>query len=95
MACAAKFCTNSYRGNKDNEKKQSFHKFPLDAGILSKWIEFVGAPPKSKYSVLCSDHFNEVDFFVDTAGRKKIIPSAVPSVQGYFLGKLLHVREMK
>ena len=68
--CAAIGCKNTQR-----EKKFTFHSFPVDPAIRSKWIEFVRRadwePFKNpKNAVLCSEHFKKDDFNIPT-----VIPS--------------------
>ncbi|XP_057669585.1 uncharacterized protein LOC130901915 [Diorhabda carinulata] len=51
------------------DKSRSFHKFPDDDGLRQKWMAFAGLSSITKYTKLCTDHF-DTSAYEDSDGSK-------------------------
>lgn len=89
MSCVLKLCQNSYRKNKCEINKKTFfsiNKIKENEILYDKWIKFIGYTPTAKKPLICSDHF-EPKYFQIKNGSKCLTDFAVPSLNGFFLGK--------
>ncbi|KAF9818376.1 hypothetical protein SFRURICE_017798, partial [Spodoptera frugiperda] len=80
MKCFIQSCVNTDKINKINESTAStpyritFHSFPKDPKQRAAWLESLSIPsfmvtPKH---VICSEHFNEDDFYITKHGTRRI-----------------------
>ena len=84
--CVAAGCSNT------PSDRVSLHKFPTDPKLREKWVKQVRRTcvqwTATKSSVLCSEHFTEDSFEVDSAitamfgisKRRRLKPDAVPTI---------------
>lgn len=84
--CVAAGCSNT------PSERVSLYKFPSDPRIREKWVKQVKRTRAkwnaTKHSVLCSDHFTEDCFEVDStiaatfglSKKRRLKPDAVPSI---------------
>lgn len=84
--CVAAGCSNT------PSERISLHKFPADLKLREKWVKQVRRTraqwTPTKYSVLCSEHFSEDSFEVDSAiaatfgisKKRRLKPNAVPTI---------------
>ncbi|XP_038215508.1 THAP domain-containing protein 1-like [Zerene cesonia] len=79
--CAIVNCKNSSKRVGRENGDVSFHRFPKDLNTKVKWIEATGNKNwlPSKFSTICSIHFNEDDF-VDTKKFRRLYAKAYPTV---------------
>lgn len=62
------------------DKSRSFHKFPDDAVLKQQWLTAIERCSATKYTKICSDHFDK-NAFVDSDGytqKRRLLPTAVP-----------------
>jgi hypothetical protein len=68
--CVAYGCKSGYKS--DNRKDVTFHSFPKDPEVCSKWLRAI--PRKdfqpSKHSRMCSLHFTDDDFVVERTDKQ-------------------------
>ena len=86
MTCPVKFCENSK--NKITEKKLSWHASPPRTDPRRQlWLDICEKSDYGKFSRICSDHFNESDYFTKDywtgldgykSRQRKLKPNAVP-----------------
>ncbi|XP_043461665.1 uncharacterized protein LOC122498132 isoform X1 [Leptopilina heterotoma] len=73
--CRKRVITNSGR---------TFHQFPKNEKVRQKWLDALNLPkePNFKTATVCSDHFQEEDFFFpnNMTLRRKLRSHAVPNV---------------
>ena len=74
--CAATGCKSGYypsdEKDKDSSMHVSFHKFPSDKDLLSKWLQAIPREfTPSKTASLCSKHFRENDFISESTDSHK------------------------
>ncbi|XP_050084224.1 uncharacterized protein LOC126570478 [Anopheles aquasalis] len=78
--CVIQGCNFKYTHSED----VSFHKFPLrNRELLKRWIEFANRDQDwfpSKWSCICSRHFQAADFR-DCTLRRNLSNSAIPSIR--------------
>lgn len=84
--CVAAGCSNT------PSERISLHKFPADLKLREKWVKQVRRTraqwTPTKHSVLCSEHFSEDSFEVDSAiaatfgisKKRRLKPDAVPTI---------------
>lgn len=84
--CVAAGCSNT------PSERISLHKFPVDPKLREKWVKQVRRTraqwTPTKNSVLCSEHFSEDSFEVDSAiaatfgisKKRRLKPDAVPTI---------------
>ncbi|XP_035457642.2 zinc finger protein 62 homolog [Spodoptera frugiperda] len=88
MKCFIQSCVNTDKINKINESTASnpnritFHSFPKDPKQRAAWLESLSIPsfmvtPKH---VICSEHFNEDDFYITKHGTRRIKYGVVPEI---------------
>ncbi|CAH0404186.1 unnamed protein product [Chilo suppressalis] len=83
--CAVRLCHN-HAGKPNNNTKITFHRFPADAVIASRWIEVIQRTRSDclwqphKTSVVCSEHFTDDDMYYTENGlRRRLKSGAVPT----------------
>ncbi len=84
--CVAAGCSNT------PTERISLHKFPTDPKLREKWVKQVRRTraqwTPTKHFVLCSEHFSEDSFEVDSAiaatfgisNKRRLKPDAVPTI---------------
>ena len=84
--CVAAGCSST------PSERISLHKFPADPKLREKWVKQVRRTraqwTPTKHSVLCSEHFSEDSFEVDSAiaatfgisKKRRLKPDAVPTI---------------
>ncbi|CAK1586640.1 unnamed protein product [Parnassius mnemosyne] len=86
--CAVKSCKN-YSWKKDKDKDITFHKFPTDPVISSRWTEIIRRARKESWwkpkerTCICSAHFHVKDIYTTKSGRRRIRSGAVPAKDLY------------
>ncbi|KAF9420141.1 hypothetical protein HW555_003554, partial [Spodoptera exigua] len=60
----------------------SFHQFPIDLVIREKWIRMLNRPnyTPSKYSTICSKHFDAQCYAVTDGKRRRLRMGSVPTI---------------
>ncbi|XP_048486906.1 uncharacterized protein LOC105381158 isoform X7 [Plutella xylostella] len=82
-----KCCIDGCKSYSDDRRfvdgsKISFHAFPNDTGLKQQWIQLINKAGWSptKYSKVCSLHFNAEDILNTKKGLKKIKEGACPNI---------------
>ncbi|CAH2226957.1 jg1971, partial [Pararge aegeria aegeria] len=75
--CIVKLCKNNTTRNKKHTGI-TFHQFPADPALLQRWTAVLRLSRQEnwwtpgKRSVICSEHFNENDFYYTNRGLKRL-----------------------
>ncbi|KAJ8682174.1 hypothetical protein QAD02_017966 [Eretmocerus hayati] len=74
-------CTVPDCGQSTTNKSLTFHKFPKNEDLRSRWVEKCRITKKlSERSYVCSSHFDARDYMTSSGPRKPLEEYAVPSV---------------
>ncbi|XP_067012505.1 THAP domain-containing protein 6 isoform X2 [Anabrus simplex] len=80
-------CHLSSYNYSSKEKKVTYHRFPTDASVCKKWLEFCKNDALKSLPVdtlkrrwICSRHFDRTDYMSPSSNRLK--PYAVPTKEG-------------
>ncbi|CAG4988173.1 unnamed protein product [Colias eurytheme] len=68
------------RAHASQEQPDVQERFPNDSFIRAKWIAATGRVDwiPTKYSTICSAHFNENDYDIKASGKKYLLDGAIP-----------------
>ncbi|XP_039762650.1 uncharacterized protein LOC120635656 isoform X3 [Pararge aegeria] len=81
--CIVKLCKNNTTRNKKHTGI-TFHQFPSDPALLQRWTAVLRLSRQEnwwtpgKRSVICSEHFNENDFYYTNRGLKRLCKGTEP-----------------
>ncbi|VVC97089.1 unnamed protein product [Leptidea sinapis] len=82
--CVVNNCINS-SGLLNENTGFSFHRFPKGPEHRNKWVEVIRKNRKddnwspTHYSIICSAHFKESDFYITKSGRQKLRRRSMPT----------------
>ncbi|XP_063540038.1 THAP domain-containing protein 1 B-like [Cydia strobilella] len=81
--CSVKWCGKSSKTSKYKTDGITFHRFPKNPAIKSKWIDATYRGElwfPCNTSVICSRHFTADNFHQVTSQRRRLMSSAVPTL---------------
>ncbi|XP_050671366.1 THAP domain-containing protein 5-like isoform X1 [Leptidea sinapis] len=83
--CIVKGCYNASHNKKRKEKKITFHSFPSNPIAAARWIDKIRLNRKqkcwkpTKYSMICSEHFDDKEIYGTKGGYSKLVQNAIPT----------------
>ncbi|XP_047520966.1 THAP domain-containing protein 6-like isoform X5 [Pieris napi] len=96
-SCVFLKCNNNSR-NTNKARGVTFHSFPQDQRCKEKWIKIIQVDKRdeewlpTKFSKVCSEHFEANHLYVTPLGLRKLKPDAIPAFRAKREKKLIEDR---